>query len=135
MATESTVLIPPTPPSNEEERQANIPIRIRGLNPLYKPGEFLYVESSGTRKMMTTAYKAINILELWDFIKKDPGEFGFSFSGDKRISKIYEKIEELGYGGHSGMSFGFTLRTMQSIANEGEENFRLEWLRYNRPRL
>jgi hypothetical protein len=134
METESSILMPPIPPSNVEESKANIPIRIRGLNPAYKPGEFMYVESLN-RKMLTTAYQAINLLELWDMIKEDPGESGFAFSSDKRISKIYNKIEELGYGGHSGISFGFTLRTMQLIAKEGEEKYRLDWIRRNTPSL
>jgi hypothetical protein len=132
METENPIFIPPTPPSNEEESKANIPIRIRGLNPAYIPGEFMYIEIYGTRQMMTTAYKAINLLELWNFIQGDPGEFGFTFSSDNKVSLIYNKIEELGYSGHSGTSFGFTLRTMQSIAKEGEENYRLKWLRNNR---
>jgi hypothetical protein len=129
MSTESQILLPPTPPSAAEERQANIPIRIRGLNPAYKPGEFLYVNILGTREMLSTAYKAINLLEFWEMIKESPGENGFIFSTDNRVLTIYNKIEALGYSGHSGCSFGFTMRTMQLIAKEGEEKYRLEWIK------
>ena len=127
MEIESPIL-PPNPPSEEEERQVNIPIRVRGLNSAYKPGEFKYVEFSTTRVMLTSAYQAINLLELWNFIKEDPGNVGFMFSTDNRLSDIYNKIEDLGYHGHSAASFAFTMRAMQFIATEGEEQYRLIYL-------
>jgi hypothetical protein len=54
------------------------------------------------------------------------------FSNDPRVNIIYNKIEELGYTGHSGASFGFTMRTMQYIATHGERKFREEQLSQNR---
>jgi hypothetical protein len=33
-------------------------------------------------------------------------------------------MEQLGYYGHSGSSFGLTMRTMQYIARNGEEKFK-----------
>jgi hypothetical protein len=33
-------------------------------------------------------------------------------------------MEELGYDGHSGASFGWTMRTMQYIANHGEKKYK-----------
>jgi hypothetical protein len=48
----------------------------------------------------------------------------FMCSGDKRVRDIYNKIEELGYHGHSGSSFGLTMRNMQYIARNGAEDFK-----------
>jgi hypothetical protein len=38
-------------------------------------------------------------------------------------------MEELGYGGHSGASFGCTMRNMQYLAEHGEEKFKTEILK------
>lgn len=102
---------------------------VRNLSPGFKPGEFMYVPID-SRKMLATAYKAIDLLELWYFISEDPGENGFMFCQDKRVTLIFEKIEELGYTDHSGFSIAFTLRAMQFIAKNGEEQYRLQ--QYNK---
>jgi len=94
--------LPPQPPMREEE-----------LN-----GNFMYIKSISDRKMFSTAYKAITITENWDYIKKMSSTFGSEYNN------IYNKIEELGYDGHSGCSFMATLREMQFIANYGEKLFK-----------
>jgi hypothetical protein len=129
LESEQNILLPPSPPNREEEYKNNIPIRIRGLPQDIIPGKFSYIESENNRHMLSSAYEAINCLELWDFIKENPGCNGFMFTPNKNISKIYDKIEKLGYMGHSGFSFGYTMRQMQAIANEGEEKFRLEYIK------
>jgi hypothetical protein len=48
------------------------------------------------------------------------------FSDDQEIWRITAKMEELGYNGHSGCSFGWTMRQMQYIAKYGEEKYRDE---------
>jgi hypothetical protein len=50
------------------------------------------------------------------------------FNSDRRMNTIYDKIEELGYTGHSGCSFAFTMRSIQLIAKHGEEKFRRDYL-------
>jgi hypothetical protein len=74
------------------------------------------------RSMYTTAYNAITQLELWDYMRNF-NEESFMFSSAKEVSKIYEKIGELGYGGHSGASFGFIMRQMQQIAKNGLQEY------------
>lgn len=128
---QENILLPPSPPNREEEAINNIPIRIRiGLPSNIIPGKFTYIKKKNIRDMLSTAYEAINLLELWDFITEDPGDSGFMFSSDKRVSNIYYKIEDLGYTEHSGCSFGFTMREMQSVAKKGEEKYRLEYLHH-----
>jgi hypothetical protein len=85
------------------------------------PGEFKYIKSDSDRFMFQTAWKAINQLELWDFVKQEIESF--ALSNDPRIKLIIKKIEELGYQGHSGISFGYTMREMQYVAIYGERNY------------
>ena len=108
---ENVNLLPPSPP-NEEENLV--------------PGKFDYIKDDWTRDMLINAWQAINITETWDFVKQEIESF--MFSNDPRVKIIYDKIEELGYTGHSGASFGFTKRTMQYIATHGEKKFKEEQL-------
>ena len=73
-----------------------------------------------SQEMLTDAYKAITKLELWDTMKEDPGDGGFMFSNHEFIKKISSAME---YTGHSGASFGCTMRIMQQLALEGWDTF------------
>lgn len=88
-------------------------------------GQFEFV-TNGDRIMFVTAHAAISQLEFWDYMKRDTESY--MFSEDNRVTTIYAKIEELGYTGHSGGSFGCTMRAMQSIAQNGYDKFREEYL-------
>ena len=46
------------------------------------------------------------------------------FNNDITLNTIHNKMIELGYDGHSGGSFGWTMRQMQYIANHGEEKYK-----------
>jgi hypothetical protein len=108
---ENNNLLPPASPNEEE----NI-----------VPGKFDYIKDNSTRVMLINAWQAISITETWNFVKEDIDSFMFS---DNPIVKIiYNKMEELGYCGHSGSSFGFTMRTMQFIATYGEKKYREQLL-------
>jgi len=85
-------------------------------------GQFEYINDVHSREMLVNAWQAITITETWDFVKQDIDSF--MFSHDPRVTRIYNKMEELGYGGHSGASFGFTMRNMQYLAQYGEEKFK-----------
>ena len=113
MEQQTTPIMPPEPPV----------IRIK---PKRGAGNFDYISSHSERKMLSTAFQAINLTELWDFVEKPIDSF--MCSGDKRVRAIYNKIEELGYHGHSGSSFGLTMRNMQQLAREGEEVFKQTYL-------
>ena len=79
--------------------------------------------SVGQRSMFETAFNAITQLELWDFIRNFQ-DSSFTFSNKSEVERIYKKIEDLGYGGHSGASFGYILRNMQYISKYGIESFK-----------
>lgn len=90
-------------------------------------GQFEYVKDKWTREMLINAWQAINQTELWDFVKEDIDSF--MFSHDPRVTIIGNKMEELGYRGHSGASFGCTMRNIQYLAEHGEEKFKTEILK------
>ena len=104
---ENNHLFHPVPPTEEE----NI-----------IPGRFEYIKDSWQREMLVNAWQAITITENWDFVKQDIDSF--MWSNDPRINIISKKMEELGYNGHSGASYGFTMRTMQYIAQNGEKKYK-----------
>ena len=96
--------IPPLPPTNK-----------------FVPGKFQYIESTHEREMLANAFQAISLTESWDFVKKDIESF--MWSNDPTIWVISNKMSDLGYNGHSGFSFGHTMRVMQHIAKYGEESY------------
>lgn len=86
-------------------------------------GKMDYIKDERSRVMLENAWQAINLTENWGFMCESTIE-NFMFSNDKRISIITEKMEELGYYGHSGFSFGWTMRNMQFLAKNGVEKFK-----------
>jgi hypothetical protein len=76
--------------------------------------------------MLVNAWNAITQLELWNYMKKDT--YSFMLSNDKEIWIITKKMEDLGYDGHSGSSFGWTMRQIQYIAKNGEEKYMNDYL-------
>jgi len=101
-------VFPPEPPHLQEE--------------LLVPGEFKYVISNSSREMLQNAYQAINQTETWSFVRNDIESF--MRSGAPEIKLISKKMAQLGYCGHSGFSFGWTMRQMQFIAKNGEEEYK-----------
>jgi hypothetical protein len=85
-------------------------------------GDMSYIEDRSDVIMLENAWKAITLTENWDFVSQPIGSF--SMSNDKRINIISNKMVELGYDGHSGCSFGCTMRNMQYLVQNGEENFK-----------
>lgn len=90
----------------------------------FVPGKFDYIkpQSANYKKMLVNAYQAVTQTETWDFMKKDCESF--MLSQDPKVKVIYNKMKQLGYYGHSGCSFGCTMRDMQYIAQNGEKKFR-----------
>ena len=72
--------------------------------------------------MLTNAWQAITQTNSWIFMAEEIESF--MFSNHPKIYEISRKMEELGYSGHSGCSFGCTMRNMQYLAQKGEEQFK-----------
>ena len=113
----------------------------------FAPGDFSWINICPTyqgtgygkeadKEMFTSAYAAINSIDgAWEFMKNDePSEGGYMF-GKHKNAEMRNKIDQeilKGYGGHSGGSYGMTMRRMQFIAKKGWEAFiRSEWQFYN----
>lgn len=85
-------------------------------------GNMEYIKNANTREMCTNAWKAITFSNNWDFVAQDIDSF--MFSNDPRIDEITEKMIEFGYDGHSGISFGCTMRNMRYLVQNGEDEFK-----------
>ena len=72
--------------------------------------------------MLVNAYEAITLCELWNYMKKDT--YSYMFSNDVEIQLITDKMNEIGCPEHSGYSFGWTMRNMQYIAQNGLDKYR-----------
>jgi hypothetical protein len=82
------------------------------------------------REMIESAFKAVDSVEGgWTFLSTyDPGEGGFMFaSRPSKMTEIDDAVNNL-YGGHSGASYGMTMRVIQYIARHGWDIYADEML-------
>jgi len=89
-------------------------------------GNFEYVKEKRSRDLLVNAWQAISLTEMWDFVKQPIDSF--VWTSDPRTEIITKKMSELGFNEHSSTSFGWTMRTMQYIAQHGEEKFKADIL-------
>ena len=70
------------------------------------------------KEMVQDAINAVTRTEMWEYMAKwsTPDKDGFMFSTDTELEIINKKIE---YGGHSGSSYGWTMRQVEYIAKNG----------------
>ena len=111
-----TSTFPPPPPSDNELLVENF-INVN----IYGSGRFDYIKNEYRREMLQNAWLAITLTESWGFVKQKIESF--MLSNHTKINIIYSKMEELGYTGHSGFSFGSTMRDMQFISQNGEQEY------------
>ena len=120
MSSELNVL-PPSPPINETFIINPSNIESEQNEDIFIFGQFLYVDDANDKEMLQNAWTDINQLYLWEYMKRPTDSY--MMSSDPEINIITKKMEELGYDGHSGSSFGWTMRQMQHIAQHGEDDF------------
>lgn len=90
---------------------------------------FEFILDPSTRDMMANGHQAISQLELWSWLRNyEPEEGrGFMFSSSSNLDRIIEKMESLPNApGHSGSSFGYTMRHLHFIAQRGMDAYRNE---------
>ena len=99
---------------NAFKRMTNIPI---------PRGDFSFIQDSMTRTMLQEAWTAVEKVDAWNDLKSQdvPGEGGFMFSRHPVVQKISDALVDT--TGHSGGSWGWTMRQMQSIAKNGWEEY------------
>ena len=84
-----------------------------------KEGDFQNLKlGDWDREMLEDAYKAVTKANRWGFLRRPdvPGPKGFMFSDWPEMKDIDTHME---YGGHSGSSYGMTMRVMEFIAKHG----------------
>jgi hypothetical protein len=84
-----------------------------------KEGDFKSLKlDEGEVEMLEDAYQAVSKANRWGFLKREdvPGSQGFMFSDLPELRDIDTYME---YGGHSGSSYGWTMRNMEYIAKNG----------------
>ena len=82
--------------------------------------EFNTISDEHSRFMLKNAHQAITMAEAWQFMRTFNDQ-SFMFSSNPIVSDIMKKMSELGYDGHSGSSFGWTMRQMEFLAINGKE--------------
>ena len=88
-----------------------------------EPIDFNEIKDTYLRPMMENAYNAITATEGgWDFMRTFAEE-SFMFSRNPIVHTISDNMVRLGYDGHSGASFGWTMRSMEYLAKHGKEAF------------
>jgi hypothetical protein len=91
----------------------------------FQPGDFSFIRDQMSREMVEDVYKAVQKAEAWDLMKEEPGEGkGYMFSSDPRYKAIQTNME---YSGHSGSSYGWTMRQAQFIAQKGWARYVAAW--------
>lgn len=109
--------VPPLPKPHMDEND-----KFRDINFKIGNGKMDYIKKKYDKKMLTNAWKAITLTNTWKFVAENIE--GFTVSDSPLINEITNKMEELGYTGHSGCSFGLTMRNMQYLAIYGEDKFK-----------
>ena len=82
--------------------------------------EFNTIADEHTRFMLKNAHQAITSTEYWGYMRTFSDQ-SFMFSDSPAVSTIMSKMRELGYDGHSGCSFAWTMRQMEFLAKNGKE--------------
>lgn len=80
--------------------------------------DFDTIYETSDAEMLKDAYAAITKCELWDWFKSYSPEEGrgFMFSSHPNLERISAAMM---YDGHSGSSYGWTMRVMENIAKKG----------------
>tara|TARA_Y100000816_G_C25902877_1_gene470969 strand:+ start:244 stop:639 length:396 start_codon:yes stop_codon:yes gene_type:complete len=87
--------------------------------------EWPHIKVYGTdfRPMLQEMADTISRLELWDWFRNEdpPGGSGFMYWGHKNVSLISNNLPN---NEHSGATFGYAMRCMQSIAKNGFDEWK-----------
>jgi len=86
-------------------------------------GDYSWMKDASSREICVDAHKAITDLGLWDWMKTvtAPADKGFTYWYPRPAE--LEKIDALLTSGHSGSSYGWTMRQMEYIAKNGWESY------------
>ena len=81
-----------------------------------------------SRTYFKSAHQAISRCELWNFLRNFEPEDGKGFMFTRDVPELDRLNEEMSKdpvnGGHSGASYGCTMRNMEFIAKHGYQAFK-----------
>jgi len=100
-------------------------------NNYFGDGSFDYMNNDHMVPYLVNAHWAITQCELWDWLRTySPVDGkGFMFSTMPEMERINKKMNEQDIaGGHSGSSYGGTMRVMECIAKNGYEKYKEDYL-------
>ena len=91
-----------------------------------------FITDNHSKNLIANACETINRLNLWDYMKSfEPGKGGYTYSLDPVIKVIGKEMENSSNPpGHSGFSFGWTMRAIEHIAKHGIESYKKEYLNH-----
>jgi hypothetical protein len=82
---------------------------------IYKPGDFSFYRDVEFREALEFDFNVIQTIGLWPRLKNHNSESSLMFSN---LFNGYSW-----WGGHSGASFGCSIRIMENIAKNGWESY------------
>jgi hypothetical protein len=88
--------------------------------------DFSFIKDESSRFYIENAYNAVSSVDGgWEFMKTFTPEDkkGFMFSTHPMLTKIGEKLDD----GHSGSSYGWTMRNIEYIAKHGIDAFKAKY--------
>jgi hypothetical protein len=91
-------------------------------------GDFSFIDDELSRDALSKTYQAISNTKNWENLKNfivDESR-GFMFSQSDFLSEIGNETERLGVG-HSGSSWGWSMRNMDFISKHGWETYIKKW--------
>jgi len=92
-------------------------------------GEFEFADN-WSRPYFKSAHQAISRCELWNWLRNYEPEEGKGFMFARNVPELDKLSEEMNKDpindGHSGASYGCTMRNMEYIAKHGYEAFKAE---------
>ena len=89
------------------------------------PVDLSFIRDTHTRKMVANGHEAVTQLELWSWLSTFEPENGFMYTPHENIDAISRKMDSLPHApGHSGASFGLTMRHLQFMAKHGMNKYK-----------
>jgi hypothetical protein len=89
-------------------------------------GDYSWMKDASSREICMDAHKVISDLGLWDWMKTatPPADKGFSYWYPRPAE--LEKLDAALTSGHSGCSYGWTMRQMEFIAKHSWDSYVLK---------
>ena len=103
---------------NEELTNTNIEPILLNIPRSFIPGEFEYISDVKERKILQNGWLAIEQLNMWNFMTQPIRSYVMSDAPE--VYEINIKIKELCDDNYSYRSFGWIMRQLQYIAQNGE---------------